>query len=53
MALEHLSPKFPLLSQPPNDPHGITREELIQTLREVLAGTPQFAEVRLSAIHIV
>ncbi|KAF3853259.1 hypothetical protein F7725_013947 [Dissostichus mawsoni] len=29
---------------PPNDPHGITREELILTLRDVLTGTPGFAE---------
>lgn len=35
-------------TQPPNDPHGITKEELIQTLRDVLTGTPQFAEVGLS-----
>lgn len=43
------SPSHP--PQPPNDPHGITREELIQMLRDVLAGTPQFAEVRLSALR--
>lgn len=41
-----LSSHFALL-QPPNDPHGITREELIQALRAVLTGTPQFAEVRM------
>ncbi|XP_029311433.1 MMS19 nucleotide excision repair protein homolog isoform X2 [Cottoperca gobio] len=36
---------FPIdFSPPPNDPHGITREELIQTLRDVLTGTPRFAE---------
>lgn len=33
--------------QPPNDPHGITKEELIQMLRDVLTGTPLFAEVGL------
>ena len=31
--------------QPPNDPHGIQREDLILSLRTVLASTPQFAEV--------
>lgn len=31
--------------QPPNDPHGIQREDLILSLRAVLASTPQFAEV--------
>lgn len=37
---------FSLLSfQPPNDPHGIQREDLILSLRAVLASTPQFAEV--------
>lgn len=34
--------------QPPNDPHGIQREDLILSLRAVLASTPQFAEVRSS-----
>lgn len=34
---------FPL--QPPNDPHGIQREDLILSLRAVLASTTQFAEV--------
>ncbi|KAI3364757.1 hypothetical protein L3Q82_000968 [Scortum barcoo] len=39
---------FPIDFTPPsNDPHGITREELILTLRDVLAGTPQFAEFLL------
>ncbi|MGH0139795.1 UNVERIFIED_CONTAM: hypothetical protein FKN15_070106 [Acipenser sinensis] len=32
---------------PPNDPHGIGREELILSLRAVLAGTPRFAEFLL------
>ncbi|XP_041116935.1 MMS19 nucleotide excision repair protein homolog isoform X2 [Polyodon spathula] len=32
---------------PPNDPHGISREELILSLRAVLAGTPRFAEFLL------
>uniref|UniRef100_A0A671TVJ1 MMS19 nucleotide excision repair protein n=1 Tax=Sparus aurata TaxID=8175 RepID=A0A671TVJ1_SPAAU len=42
---------FPIdFSPPPNDPHGITREELILTLRDVLAGTPQFAEFLLPLI---
>lgn len=31
--------------QPPNDPHGITKDELIEALRAVLSGTPKFAEV--------
>ncbi|KAI4790145.1 hypothetical protein KUCAC02_034810, partial [Chaenocephalus aceratus] len=42
---------FPIdFSPPPNDPHGITREELILTLRDVLAGTPRFAEFLLPLI---
>ncbi|XP_074518694.1 MMS19 nucleotide excision repair protein homolog [Halichoeres trimaculatus] len=42
---------FPIdFSPPPNDPHGITREELIQTLRNVLTGTPKFAEFLLPLI---
>ncbi|XP_049916888.1 MMS19 nucleotide excision repair protein homolog isoform X2 [Epinephelus moara] len=42
---------FPIDFNPPvNDPHGITREELIQTLRDVLTGTPQFAEFLLPLI---
>ncbi|RXM36896.1 MMS19 nucleotide excision repair protein-like [Acipenser ruthenus] len=32
---------------PPNDPYGISREELILSLRAVLAGTPRFAEFLL------
>ncbi|XP_037837905.1 MMS19 nucleotide excision repair protein homolog isoform X2 [Kryptolebias marmoratus] len=32
---------------PPNDPHGITKEELILGLRAVLTGTPKFAEFLL------
>ncbi|NWY00383.1 MMS19 protein, partial [Nothoprocta ornata] len=32
---------------PPNDPHGIQREDLILSLRAVLASTPQFAEFLL------
>uniref|UniRef100_A0A3B3DD02 MMS19 nucleotide excision repair protein n=1 Tax=Oryzias melastigma TaxID=30732 RepID=A0A3B3DD02_ORYME len=36
---------FPIdFTPPPNDPHGITKEELVQALRAVLAGTPKFAE---------
>uniref|UniRef100_A0A3Q0SX19 MMS19 nucleotide excision repair protein n=1 Tax=Amphilophus citrinellus TaxID=61819 RepID=A0A3Q0SX19_AMPCI len=39
---------FPIDFTPPaNDPHGITREELIQALRAVLTGTPKFAEFLL------
>uniref|UniRef100_A0A3B4F3I0 MMS19 nucleotide excision repair protein n=1 Tax=Pundamilia nyererei TaxID=303518 RepID=A0A3B4F3I0_9CICH len=39
---------FPIdFSPPPNDPHGITREELVQALRAVLTGTPNFAEFLL------
>ncbi|KAJ4925904.1 hypothetical protein JOQ06_008090 [Pogonophryne albipinna] len=42
---------FPIdFSPPPNDPHGITREELILTLRDVLTGTPGFAEFLLPLI---
>ncbi|KAM7382049.1 hypothetical protein PAMA_012757 [Pampus argenteus] len=42
---------FPIdFSPPPNDPHGITREELIQMLRDVLSGTPRFAEFLLPLI---
>uniref|UniRef100_UPI0037E8DB9A MMS19 nucleotide excision repair protein homolog isoform X2 n=1 Tax=Semicossyphus pulcher TaxID=241346 RepID=UPI0037E8DB9A len=42
---------FPIDFTPPaNDPHGITREELIQTLRDVLTGTPRFAEFLLPLI---
>ncbi|XP_060795486.1 MMS19 nucleotide excision repair protein homolog [Neoarius graeffei] len=36
---------FPIdFTPPPNDPHGITQEDLILALRAVLTGTPQFAE---------
>ncbi|KAM4716212.1 MMS19 nucleotide excision repair protein homolog isoform 2-T2 [Anableps anableps] len=42
---------FPIdFSPPPNDPHGITKEELVQALRAVLAGTPKFAEFLLPLI---
>ncbi|XP_067100603.1 MMS19 nucleotide excision repair protein homolog [Osmerus mordax] len=42
---------FPIdFSPPPNDPHGITKEELILTLRAVLTGTPSFAEFLLPLI---
>ncbi|XP_037610293.1 MMS19 nucleotide excision repair protein homolog isoform X1 [Sebastes umbrosus] len=42
---------FPIdFSPPPNDPHGITKEELIQMLRDVLTGTPRFAEFLLPLI---
>ncbi|KAK5850500.1 hypothetical protein PBY51_001376 [Eleginops maclovinus] len=42
---------FPIdFSPPPNDPHGITKEELILTLRDVLTGTPRFAEFLLPLI---
>ncbi|KAG7506860.1 MMS19 nucleotide excision repair-like [Solea senegalensis] len=42
---------FPIdFTPPPNDPHGITKEELIETLRSVLAGTPKFAEFLLPLI---
>ncbi|XP_014853446.1 PREDICTED: MMS19 nucleotide excision repair protein homolog isoform X1 [Poecilia mexicana] len=42
---------FPIdFSPPPNDPHGITKEELIQALRAVLTGTPKFAEFLLPLI---
>ncbi|XP_023564623.1 MMS19 nucleotide excision repair protein homolog isoform X2 [Octodon degus] len=39
---------FPIdFTPPPNDPHGIQREDLILSLRVVLASTPQFAEFLL------
>ncbi|NWX36025.1 MMS19 protein, partial [Notiomystis cincta] len=39
---------FPVdFTPPPNDPHGIQREDLILGLRAVLASTPQFAEFLL------
>ncbi|KAI4893649.1 hypothetical protein NFI96_018029 [Prochilodus magdalenae] len=42
---EVMSCYFPIdFTPPPNDPHGITQEELILTLRGVLTGTPRFAE---------
>ncbi|KAM4525603.1 MMS19 nucleotide excision repair protein homolog [Odontesthes bonariensis] len=42
---------FPIdFTPPPNDPHGITKEELIQELRAVLTGTPNFAEFLLPLI---
>ncbi|KAM6951361.1 MMS19 nucleotide excision repair protein homolog [Aplochiton taeniatus] len=42
---------FPIdFSPPPNDPHGITQDELILTLRLVLCGTPRFAEFLLPLI---
>ncbi|XP_043958677.1 MMS19 nucleotide excision repair protein homolog isoform X2 [Gambusia affinis] len=42
---------FPIdFSPPPNDPHGITKEELTQALRAVLTGTPKFAEFLLPLI---
>uniref|UniRef100_A0A8C6P3Q5 MMS19 nucleotide excision repair protein n=1 Tax=Nothobranchius furzeri TaxID=105023 RepID=A0A8C6P3Q5_NOTFU len=42
---------FPIdFTPPPNDPHGITKEELILALRTVLTGTPSFAEFLLPLI---
>ncbi|NWT07180.1 MMS19 protein, partial [Mionectes macconnelli] len=39
---------FPVdFTPPPNDPHGIQREDLILSLRAVLSSTPQFAEFLL------
>ncbi|PNJ86860.1 MMS19 isoform 7 [Pongo abelii] len=39
---------FPIdFTPPPNDPHGIQREDLILSLRAVLASTPRFAEFLL------
>uniref|UniRef100_A0A8C5TJN8 MMS19 nucleotide excision repair protein n=1 Tax=Malurus cyaneus samueli TaxID=2593467 RepID=A0A8C5TJN8_9PASS len=39
---------FPVdFTPPPNDPHGIQREDLILSLRAILASTPQFAEFLL------
>lgn len=48
---EVMSCYFPIdFSPPPNDPHGITQEELILSLRAVLTGTPRFAEFLLPLI---
>ncbi|XP_056102057.1 MMS19 nucleotide excision repair protein homolog isoform X2 [Rhinichthys klamathensis goyatoka] len=42
---------FPIdFSPPPNDPHGITQEDLILSLRNVLTGTSRFAEFLLPLI---
>uniref|UniRef100_H3CGH5 MMS19 nucleotide excision repair protein n=1 Tax=Tetraodon nigroviridis TaxID=99883 RepID=H3CGH5_TETNG len=42
---------FPIdFTPPPNDPHGITKEQLVVTLRDVLVGTPKFAEFLLPLI---
>ncbi|XP_049615429.1 MMS19 nucleotide excision repair protein homolog [Syngnathus scovelli] len=42
---------FPVdFTPPPNDPRGITREELVQELRQVLTGTPKFAQFLLPLI---
>nr|XP_019939048.1 PREDICTED: MMS19 nucleotide excision repair protein homolog isoform X2 [Paralichthys olivaceus] len=42
---------FPIdFNPPPNDPHGITKEDLIEALRAVLSGTPKFAEFLLPLI---
>ncbi|CAK6961747.1 MMS19 nucleotide excision repair protein homolog [Scomber scombrus] len=42
---------FPIdFTPPPNDPHGITRDQLILMLRAVLTGTPKFAEFLLPLI---
>ncbi|KAI1887019.1 hypothetical protein AGOR_G00201730 [Albula goreensis] len=42
---------FPIdFTPPPNDPHGITQEDLIMSLRAVLTGTPRFAEYLLPLI---
>ncbi|XP_078079207.1 MMS19 nucleotide excision repair protein homolog isoform X2 [Mustelus asterias] len=39
---------FPIdFTPPPNDPHGITQEELVLSLRSVLTATPHFAEFLL------
>ncbi|XP_078202317.1 MMS19 nucleotide excision repair protein homolog isoform X5 [Callithrix jacchus] len=39
---------FPIdFTPPPNDPYGIQREDLILSLRSVLASTPRFAEFLL------
>lgn len=42
----------PSLLQPPNDPHGIQREDLILSLRAVLASTSRFAEVGLGQVSM-
>ncbi|XP_076122990.1 MMS19 nucleotide excision repair protein homolog isoform X2 [Alosa pseudoharengus] len=42
---------FPIdFTPPPNDPHGITQEDLILSLRAVLTGTPLFAEFLMPLI---
>ncbi|XP_072335758.1 MMS19 nucleotide excision repair protein homolog [Scyliorhinus torazame] len=39
---------FPIdFTPPPNDPHGISQEELVLSLRSVLTATPRFAEFLL------
>ncbi|XP_059386357.1 MMS19 nucleotide excision repair protein homolog [Carassius carassius] len=48
---EVMSCYFPIdFSPPPSDPRGITREELVLSLRAVLTGTSQFAEFLLPLI---
>ncbi|XP_051958991.1 MMS19 nucleotide excision repair protein homolog isoform X3 [Xyrauchen texanus] len=48
---EVMSCYFPIdFSPPPNDPHGITQEELVLSLRAVLTGTSRFAEFLLPLI---
>ena len=37
--------------QPPNDPHQITRDDLILALRGVLSATPLFAEVNNNHVN--
>ncbi|XP_016368875.1 MMS19 nucleotide excision repair protein homolog [Sinocyclocheilus rhinocerous] len=48
---EVMSCYFPIdFSPPPSDPHRITQEELVLSLRAVLTGTSQFAEFLLPLI---
>jgi hypothetical protein len=45
-------PMILLPFQPPNDSHGIQRDDLILSLRAVMASTPQFAEVGLGKVTV-
>ncbi|XP_077991989.1 MMS19 nucleotide excision repair protein homolog [Glandiceps talaboti] len=48
---EVMSSYFPIdFTPPPNDPYGITREELVLALRKCLASSPKFAKLCLPLI---
>ena len=40
-------------SQPANDPHHITRDDLVNALRAVLCATPLFAEVPVTMVIVM